>query len=119
MRTHPQGRWLSKRGEGRSRWDPLQTCLNVHKHLVDQDLAVEPKDADGVNPVVIHDPKDGSPIPVGDYAGGTITLTTIGSRSAEEDHSRLKTVVAFNVGHLPTPAGSPDHRSIQARVHPA
>lgn len=77
--------------------DPLQIVPNVAQHLVDEDLAVLPADANGVNPVVFHDPKDGSPIPVGDYAGGTITLTTIGSRSAEEDHSRTRRVVGFNV----------------------
>lgn len=96
----------------------LDVALNVLKHLVDQDLAVEPKDADGVNPVVIHDPKDGAPIPVGDYAGGTITLTTLGEPSSGEDHSRLKTVVAFNV-RAPTNAQARlIIRSIQAVFTP-
>jgi len=67
------------------------------QHLIDEGVCVEPADANGIDPVVFDDPRDGAPEPVGDYQAGTITLTTVGQPTAAEDHSRIREVIALSV----------------------
>lgn len=88
------------------------------QYLVTEGVAVRPADADGIVPVVFHDPKDGAPAPAGDLAGGTITLTTVGTPSAGEDNARKRAVVALNIRATTNAKALLIIRAVEAKLVP-
>lgn len=99
----------------------LEVSNEFAQFLIDEGVAVDMKDADGVHPVVVDAPKDGAPAPIAgkvyDLTPGTITLGSM-ERPGGEDHSRLRTVVTLAIRAPTNGAAKLIIRSIQSLLVP-